>query len=515
MWTEHAAGSHTFGVRATDSVGNLSSTTVHTWTVDVGVPDISSSFPNAGRAYSDPTFAAGCGTPSGDLCGTASDAQGSITSVAVSIQQARTSLFWNGAGFTSSSEVFIKATGTTSWSYALAPASFPEEGSYALRARATDNVGLTGFNSVTFTIDRTAPTAPAITAGPTGTTAGGDTFSFTGEPGAGFECRLDADSWSVCSSPKVLGSLNDGPHSFAVRGVDAAGNAGPATDRTWTVDAMAPAIGTTFPVSGARYGATTYNAGCVPTTGEICGTASDAASGVAKVEVSVQRASTGLYLTATTFGAVSQNWITATGTTSWSSAIAATTFSTDGTYTGFVRATDTVGNVATTSTAFIFDKTKPTAAGFSTTNVSNARRLEAGDAFTLTYSEAVNPSSIIAGWNGATTQNIVVKATNSGTNDKLTVYASNGTTQLPLGTVALKRGDYVTGAMTFGLTGTASTLSMSGTSLTIRLGTPSGTPTTAAAAANATWTPSALVTDLAGNAGATTVYTETDLDNDF
>jgi hypothetical protein len=171
--------------------------------------------------------------------------------------------------------------------------------------------------------------------------------------------------------------------------------------------------------------------------------------------------------------------------------------------------------MATTSTVFVIDKTMPTATGLTTTNAGTARRLEMGDTYTLTYSEAVNPTSIIAAWNGATTQNVVVKVTNSGTNDKLTVYASNGTTQLPLGTVALKRGDYVTGAMTFGLTGTASTLTMSGTSLTIRLGNPSGTPATAAAAANATWTPSALVTDLAGNAAATTVYTENDLDNDF
>ena len=79
----------------------------------------------------------------------------------------------------------------------------------------------------------------------------------------------------------------------------------------------------------------------------------------------------------------------------------------------------------------------------------------------------------------------------------------------------LKRTDYVTAAMTFGLTGTPSTLTMNGSSLTITLGTPSGTPTTAAAAANVSWTPAAGTTDLAGNAAATTIYTETDLDNDF
>jgi hypothetical protein len=60
------------------------------------------------------------------------------------------------------------------------------------------------------------------------------------------------------------------------------------------------------------------------------------------------------------------------------------------------------------------------------------------------------------------------------------------------------------------------TLTMSGSSFTITLGTPSGGGTTAAAGtANVSWTPSALATDLAGNPAATTVYTETDNDTDF
>ena len=74
---------------------------------------------------------------------------------------------------------------------------------------------------------------------------------------------------------------------------------------------------------------------------------------------------------------------------------------------------------------------------------------------------------------------------------------------------------YVSTARTFGLTGTASKLTISGANLTITLGTPSGATTIAAGAANVTWTPAAGATDLAGNATATTARTETDLDNDF
>lgn len=504
-----AAGSHTFSVRATDAAGNVSTTTSYTWTVDLNLPTVTIGFPTSGRFYTDGTYAADCGTPSGDICGTASDPGGSVAAVAVSIQRSSTSLYWDGSGFASANEVFLPATGTTSWSYAIAPASFAE-GGYILRARATDGVGLTGFDMLSFTVDRTAPAAPTITTGPTGTTAGGDTFSFTGEPGAGFECRLDAGSWSACTSPKTLGALSDGSHTFDVRAVDAAGNVGAPASRTWTVDATGPTFGTTFPVAGTRYGTTTYNAGCASTTGDVCGTTSDAASSVAKVEVSVQRASTGLYLKGTTFDSSAPAWATATGTTSWSYPIDATTFSIDGTYTMFVRATDTVGNISMTSKVFVIDKTKPTGVGFTTTNVGTAGKLEQGDTFTLTYSEPVDPASIIAGWNGTGTQNVRVQVTRK---NVLSALTSDGVTQLPLGTIALVRA-YVSNTRTFGATGTASTMTMSGSSLLIKLGTASGTTSTVAAG-NVTWTPSALLKDLAGNTGATTAYTENDNDNDF
>jgi len=103
--------------------------------------------------------------------------------------------------------------------------------------------------------------------------------------------------------------------------------------------------------------------------------------------------------------------------------LAATTFPTgDDTYALAVRATDSVGNTSTTSTAFLIDRTKPTAVGFTTTNFSTLRKPELKDTFTLTYSEAMNPASIIAGWDGTTTQNVVVRATNRSSGDKLTVY---------------------------------------------------------------------------------------------
>ena len=269
-------------------------------------------------------------------------------------------------------------------------------------------------------------------------------------------------------------------------------------------------------MTGGAYNSTTFDAGCVAGTGDLCGTATDAGSGVAKVELSLERAETGLYLAGTTFSSASENWITANGTTAWSYPLAAATFPADGTYVLSVRVTDVSGNTRTTTTTYRIDRTRPTAVGFTTTNAGTASRLEAGDTFTLTFSEPMVPSTIIAGWNGATSQNVVVRATGSGNSrDRLAVYNAANTTQLPLGTISLNRNDYVTAARTFGVTGTASTIAMSGNSVTITLGTASGNVGTAAAAANATWTPSTGVTDPAGNDMSTTTYTETDNDRDF
>ncbi len=515
-----ADGAHTFAVRATDAAGNVSTPASHAWSVDTSLPSILIGHPTGGRSFNDTTYAAGCGTPAGDLCGTASDPQGSLARVDVSIRRDGTSTYWNGTGFSSATEVLLPVTGTNSWSYAMAAAAFPAEGQYTLSARATDGAGLTATDTVVFTIDRTAPAAPAITSGPTGTTRGNDTFTFTGESGATFECLVDGGAWQACTSPRSLTGLADGSHTFSVRAVDPAGNTGPAASRTWTIDATAPTSTTTFPAAGGSYNNTTFNAGCgTSTTGDLCGTAADPGSGVAKVEVSLQRASTGLYLSGTTFGSAGQTWLNATGTTSWTHAVAATTFPADDTYNLSVRVTDVAGNTRTSTSNLRIDRTKPTAAGLTTTNATGGTvgRLEAGDTFTLTFSEPMAPGSIIAGWSGSGSRDVVVRASNGsllGT-DKLTVYNSANSSSLPLGTIDLRRSDFVSAARTFGATGTKSTLTMTGNNLTITLGTASGSTGTVSQTTNVRWTPNAAATDLAGNGSTTTAYNETDNDRDF
>ena len=86
----------------------------------------------------------------------------------------------------------------------------------------------------------TTPPDTTITSGPTGTVqATTATFAFEAtEPGATFECRLDAEAFAACESPKVLTALAPGAHAFEVRALDGAGNrdASPA-HAGWTVEA--------------------------------------------------------------------------------------------------------------------------------------------------------------------------------------------------------------------------------------------------------------------------------------
>jgi len=176
---------------------------------------------------------------------------------------------------------------------------------------------------------------------------------------------------------------------------------------------------------------------------------------------------------------------------------------------------DTAGNSRTENLTVSVDNTAPTGADIQTTNGGAiAGRADAGDKVTFTFSEEIDPSTVLAGWTGASTA--VVVRLNNATNDTVTIFNATNATQLPLGTVSLGRSDYTTANLTFGATGTASTMVRSGNQIIITLGTQSAAATTAAATGTMSWTPSATVTDGAGNAMSTTAATESGTaDKDF
>ncbi len=184
-----------------------------------------------------------------------------------------------------------------------------------------------------------------------------------------------------------------------------------------------------------------------------------------------------------------------------------------------ITSTDHAGN-ASAAQPFntVVDNTAPTAVDVQSTNVSGGTvgHLDLGDTLTLTYSETMDPYSILPGWTGATT-NVEVALVNGGGNasDYVVVYNTNASpTQIPLGTIYLGSSDYMRGApgdyVSYGLSGSAtpSTMQRTGSSITITLGTPSGATSTSTTLAPMTWTPSTSATDIAGNAAAATAVNQ-------
>jgi hypothetical protein len=184
-----------------------------------------------------------------------------------------------------------------------------------------------------------------------------------------------------------------------------------------------------------------------------------------------------------------------------------------------VKLTDSAGTATSASYSVTVDDTAPHATNVQTTNVSGgtAGKPEQGDTVTFTFSEAIDPETVLAGWDG-TAQSVVVAMSDGGTSSDDTLYVLNPSTltPLPLGAVDLGRKDYVSRATGFGNSGTASTMVLSGSTITVTLGTPTATAGTAAGTGTLAWTPSSTVTDRAGNAMSTTAVNETGTaDKDF
>ena len=152
----------------------------------------------------------------------------------------------------------------------------------------------------------------------------------------------------------------------------------------------------------------------------------------------------------------------------------------------------------------------PTATDIQTANGgTTVGRIELGDTITYTFSEIIDPQSILANWTGASTS-VVVRFTNVASTDTYQVWNGSNTTVLNLGTVNTK-GNYVTAATTAGVGATPSTmvLNTATNKITITLGTIAGTLATDAANRTAAWTPVNTAFDRAGNAMSTTLVNET------
>jgi hypothetical protein len=214
-------GTYTFSARALDDLGNVGPSVTRTWTVDTTAPDTSiTGGPNGAISSSSPTF-------------TFSSSEASSTFECKLDSGAWEPCNSGSKGYTSLAE-----------------------GEHSFYVRATDTVGLTDASEAvrTWTVDTVRPDTQ-VTSGPSGETAATTAaFEFTAtEPGATFECKLDAGAWESCATGKSYSGLGAGSHTFLVRATDAAGNLDLSEAvRSWTV--TQPAGGT--PSGGTPSGGT-------------------------------------------------------------------------------------------------------------------------------------------------------------------------------------------------------------------------------------------------------------------
>ena len=121
------------------------------------------------------------------------------------------------------------------------------EGTYTVQATQTDGASNTGTSvPVSFTVDTGGPPAPTMDSIPVDGPATNPSWSFSGEPGNTFECRLDKgatqiSAWTTCSSPKSYNLVDgEGIYTFGVRQIDAALNVSPVTTDDYVLDAGVP-----------------------------------------------------------------------------------------------------------------------------------------------------------------------------------------------------------------------------------------------------------------------------------
>ncbi|MEX2237495.1 MAG: Ig-like domain-containing protein [Dehalococcoidia bacterium] len=267
-----SSGANSIMAKATDAAGNTGAASAPlSVTVDTTAPTSAITFPAGGGLYDAAGYTAGCAPGTDELCGTSDTGGGSdIQGVEFSLRRESDGKYWDGTDFTSTSEIFLAVSGTTSWTIDL---NRPGDGGYTLKTRARDVAGnLESTAAATFTIDTSSPAAPS-TPDLTATTDTGssntdditqdDTPSFRGtaEPNSTVELfkggtslgTTAVNSAGVWTFDVTSPALDEGVNSITAKAKDAAGNISPASASiSVTVDLTGPdSPALTAPTDGA------------------------------------------------------------------------------------------------------------------------------------------------------------------------------------------------------------------------------------------------------------------------
>ncbi len=191
------SGGHNFKVRGTSTTGAVSSPVGIDWMIDLTPPNN----PTITASVTSPTKTVGA-----SFTFTSDDSGSMVASYECSLDNAP----------------FSNCTSPRTLS-ALT------DGTHNFRIRATDNAGnVSGISTFTWMLDTVVPALTMSSAPAAVTIDTNANFNFTAsDSGSGVfstECRVDAGSFTACTSPKILENLSQGSHSFQVKVTDKAGN---------------------------------------------------------------------------------------------------------------------------------------------------------------------------------------------------------------------------------------------------------------------------------------------------
>jgi peptidoglycan/xylan/chitin deacetylase (PgdA/CDA1 family) len=492
-------GTYRFYTVATDNAGNVQASpsgAQATTLLDTVAPASQASAPPP--AYSSPIV----------VSYTASDNQGGSG-------LAEVDLYAEGPGQSSYSRVASDTSGSASGTFNYTPSS--GGGTYAFYTIAADNAGnaqatpSSAQTSTSYVVDTTAPTSkagsPAVSTSPGVTVSysasdngGGDSITsvelWVKAPGAGSFSKTATNTGSAAGgSFSFTASAGDGSYAFYTIATDQSGNrevAPGAPDTTTTIDTQPPSA---FAMADPG----TYLAGGVALS--LSSAPTDSGTGVASVTYQYRPNGSSTWFTACTSTTApwSCNWNTATSPTP------------DGSYDLRALAADGVGHTTVASntpfTGRSILNTPPAAKSVSTTDgTPNTKgKAEKGDSVTFTYTEPIQPNSILAGWNGSATAVQVQLSGNNKTNTAVTVWKSDGSAQLPLASPMLLGAVYNNSALVV----FNGTMVQTGSAITVTLGSlASGTVNSKAVTGGTlTWTASSGATNLAGVKGLSTSVT--------
>lgn len=285
------------------------------------------------------------------------------------------------------------------------PATYSTDGSHSFTYQSTDNrSNVETLKTMTVNIDTVAPATTYTLAGTTG--SGGwyvspVTVTLTASDATSGVAGVTLDG-SPYTAPFVITTEGSSTHNFNAG--DVAGNVEAAQSFALQIDTALPASAVTAPASGPVRGVVTLS-----------GSASDATSGVAGVDISIDGGAT---------------WSATGGTTTWTHTLD-TTLLPDGNLTVLVRANDVAGNAqpvsgaGSTALTLLVDNTAP-AASLSADPIRFCS--VCGASTHLSYSVA-DPASGVQSW---TLSVDGVGTLASGSGDASSVFDWNGAS-LPLG----------------------------------------------------------------------------------